>query len=339
MAVVRSANNSLDLLRLIAASLVLYSHQFVLLGWKEPTLFNWNTLGGLGVSVFFFLSGYLVWSSWSRDPDLHRFFRRRALRIFPGLCLLVVLTVFLVGPLVTRLSLPAYFGDTQTWRYLGNAVLWTSYVLPGVFLENPYPATVNGSLWTLPVEFFCYGTVAAAGWCARRWQRLEVPLVTAMILVVVLASWLGPARWGERLTTHFEMIVCFWWGVAYAVLTRLAVSSLQPTLRRWGLLLLLASIAIGPRGFERTAVLVCAALLVWIAMHSDMGAILTEKMGDLSYGMYIFAFPVQQGVVMWGRGQDWSFGVHLTWSFVLTGLLAYASWHLLEKKALRLKPS
>lgn len=300
--------------------------------------FGWNTVGGLGVSVFFFLSGFLVWSSWARDPDVYRFFLRRALRIFPGLWMLVLPTVVVLGPLLTPLPLPSYFENPQTWRYLGNAFLWTGYTLPGVFVDNPYPATVNGSLWTLPIEFFCYGIAVAVGCCVRRWPRWEVPLVLTAIICALCASWLGPSVLGERLNTHFEMIACFFWGAGYAVFSRLSDGVLSYRTRQWGLLLLLASSAMGARGFERTAVLICAASIVWGALHTDIGARVTDKLGDISYGVYIFAFPVQQCVVMWGRNRDWSLELHLIFSLVLTGIFAYASWHLVEKRALRLKP-
>lgn len=76
MAVV--GKNSVELLRLVAATFVLFSHQYALLGQPEPSFFGWTSFGGAGVTVFFFLSGVLVWSSWARDPDRGRFFVRRA---------------------------------------------------------------------------------------------------------------------------------------------------------------------------------------------------------------------------------------------------------------------
>ena len=333
------SRNSLDLLRLVAAALVLYSHQHVLLGLDEPTFFGWTTVGGLGVSVFFFLSGFLVWSSWVRDPDLYRFFLRRALRIFPGLWLLVVLTIFVLGPLLSDVSLSAYFGDTQTWRYLSNAWLLTRYTLTGVFTDNPYPAIVNGSLWTLPIEFFCYATLAVVGIWLRRFARWSVLWMLLAMSVAVAAAWLGPLQWGVRLTTHFEMVACFWWGVGYAAWTLIKDDAQKRKLFLWMALLLVTTVGLGSRGVERTAVLLCAASLVVMALHTNVGARLTDKLGDLSYGMYIFAFPVQQLLVFWGRNQEWSLELHLFLSLFLTSALAYISWHGLEKQALRLKPS
>ena len=128
--------NSFDLLRLLAAVLVLFSHQFTLLGSPEPSFFGLNTFGGIGVTIFFFLSGVLVWSSWERDPDLKRFFIRRSLRIVPGLWLAVILTILILVPAVSQLSWQHYFGSLDTWRYFITGIFINQHNLPGVFKDN-----------------------------------------------------------------------------------------------------------------------------------------------------------------------------------------------------------
>ena len=151
--------NSFDLLRLVAAALVLYSHQHALLGLAEPMLFNWTTLGGFGVAIFFFLSGFLVWSSWARDPDLKRFFIRRSLRIFPALWLAVLLTVLVVGVASSQLSTSDYFASSETWRYLSTGLLVVRQGLPSVFTDNPYPFAVEIYIYSGTVELpTCFRT-------------------------------------------------------------------------------------------------------------------------------------------------------------------------------------
>ena len=135
------------------------------------------------------------------------------------------------------------------------------------------------------------------------------------------------------------MVACFWWGVGYAAWTLIKDDAQKRKLFLWMALLLVTTVGLGSRGVERTAVLLCAASLVVMALHTNVGARLTDKLGDLSYGMYIFAFPVQQLLVFWGRNQEWSLELHLFLSLFLTSALAYISWHGLEKQALRLKPS
>lgn len=326
--------NSFDLLRLFAAALVLYSHQHVLLGHVEPELFGWTSFGGVGVSIFFFLSGFLVWSSWARDPDLKRFFVRRSLRIFPALWFVVLFSMLVLGPILSTLAVPDYFAAHESWRYLSTALLVVRRGLPGVFVDNPYPAAINGSLWTLPVEFLCYVSVALMGGLtlARRNWAMVFGLGLAVLAAAYGASLLGP-----RFITHLEMVALFWWGVMYGFVRERPASE-RKAWAMWIGLAFVAFLWLGSRGLERTGVLLFAAVLVIGAQRLPWGERVTEHLGDLSYGMYIFAFPVQQIVVMLGKSRDWSFSTHLSLSFLVTGLLAYVSWHVLEKRALTFKP-
>ena len=332
-----TGKNSLDLLRLVAATLVLYSHQHALTGQPEPSFFGWNTFGGAGVSIFFFLSGLLVWSSWERDPDLKRFFMRRSLRIFPALWVVVLVSVFLLGPLFSRLSVAEYFGASQTWRYLSTALLVVRNVLPGVFVDNPYPLAVNGSLWTLPVEFLCYVSVAILG--SVKIASKDILIAGALLIFVGLTSF-APMLIGVRFDSHFEMVAVFWWGVFYGYCSAypLPQTSHRRLTLALGLIALVIYSWVGPRGLDRTAMLAFAAALVHLGLRISSGAKLTDRIGDLSYGLYIFAFPVQQMLAQWSMGRGWSFGLSFGLSLALTIALAYASWHLVEKRALRFKP-
>lgn len=329
--------NSLDLLRLVAASLVLYSHQYALLGLPEPSFFGWTSFGGAGVTIFFFLSGLLVWSSWERDPDLKRFFLRRSLRIFPALGVVVIWSVFVLGPAFSNLRLPDYFASSETWSYLSTALLIPRNTLPGVFFDNPYPLAINGSLWTLRVEFLCYISMAVLGSVKVASKRQLIAL--NLLLTILLASF-APLITGFGFAPHFEMISMFWAGVFYGYCIQQPLNAILD--RKLTLVLVvavfLAFSLLGPRGVERMAMLVCAASLVYLALRLSIGAKLTDPLGDLSYGLYIFAFPVQQMVAHWGKGRDWSLGLSFALSFLVTSGLAFASWHLVEKRALLFKP-
>ncbi len=329
-----SKKNSFDLLRLFAALLVLFSHQHVLLGIEEPKMFGWTTFGGIGVSIFFVLSGFLVWSSWARDPDLKRFFIRRSLRIFPALWFVVLASVLVFGPFLSELSVLDYFASSGTWRYLSTALLLIRQGLPGVFTDNFFPLAVNGSLWTLPVEFLCYVLVALVGSIGlppRSW-----PMFLSLGLAVVAAAF-GSLLLGPRFVSHLEMVALFWWGVMYAFVRGRQGSEYKV----WAVAMSLFFVAfawLGSRGIERGGILVLVALVVLVAQRVSWGARITDRLGDLSYGMYIFAFPMQQMVVALGRNRGWTFATHLSLSLLLTSVLAYVSWHVLEKRALRFKP-
>jgi peptidoglycan/LPS O-acetylase OafA/YrhL len=164
-------------------------------------------------------------------------------------------------------------------------------------------------------------------------------MALCLLLTVLLAS-LGPQGVGARFSLHFEMGARFWMGALYGY-CRQRPWDTGPT--AWlslaiGLTALLAFLALGPRGAERTAMLMAAAGLVHLALRVSGGAKLTDRTGDLSYGVYIFAFPVQQVLAYVSQGRGWSFGASLALSLLATGVLAFASWHLVEKQALRFKP-
>ena len=330
--------NSLDLLRLVAAMMVLYSHQFVLMGQADPSFLGLTTFGGAGVTVFFFLSGLLVWSSWDRDPHLLRFFTRRSLRIFPALWVLVVCSLLLLGPVYSTLSLSGYFSDAETRAYLSTAFLVPRYTLPGVFGDNPYARVVNGSLWTLPVEFLCYVMVAALG--SLRGISKNSRMAVMLLIVILLASF-APSIIGLKFVPYFEMVVAFWAGAFYGYACKKTDQANPDHWFVWGVggVALTLFALLGPRGYERAAMLLLAAGLVIGAQRLTWGAVLTDRWGDLSYGFYIWAFPVQQMVVLTGRVHGWGWGASFAWSLFLTGVLACLSWHLVEKPVLRFKPA
>lgn len=325
--------NSLDLLRLLAAWMVLFSHQFALLGLPEPSFMGLNTFGGAGVAVFFFLSGSLVWSSWRRDAHWGRYLARRALRIFPALWLVVLLSAVVLGPVLTTLALPDYFEAQETRRYLLNGLLSIKYNLPGVFEDNALKA-VNGSLWTLPAEFLSYLLVGVWGWA--RWRGWPLRVALGVLLMVALSSWL----WSRHGVTkpELEVMALFWWGAAYGEYRWASQNGERWPWPVWFILLLALVVFAGMtyQGYQRSALMLLAAGAVHLSMQVSWGGVLLRRLGDVSYGVYIYAFPVQQTLIHLYPHE--SFMTHLCLSTLITLVLAYASWHFIEKVALRWKP-
>ena len=191
--------NNFDFVRFAAAFFVIYGHCNILFGYSPPLILGMN-ISSIGVTIFFSLSGFLVTDSWERQPRLTSFFIKRSLRIFPALIVVTLLTTFVLGPLMTRDVLSEYLRNPQTWDYLRNALLYISYSLPGVFAENIYKDAVNGSLWSLPPEFFCYICVAAIGLLPR-------PL--GILGVISAAIFLGAANLYQQ-WDHPEQILFLW---------------------------------------------------------------------------------------------------------------------------------
>lgn len=327
--------NNLDALRLVAAGLVLYGHSFALLGLREPLFLSSMTLGPLGVYIFFTISGYLVAESWDRDPNLVRFFARRGLRIFPGLAACVLLTVLVLGPALTTLPLAEYFASEHTRNYLRTIALYVSYYLPGVFATNPYPNAINGSLWSLPIEFAMYIVVAIVGLLgANRW--LYVALAIGSAAMTAGWAWRTETMVVVYATDLRQVFICgayFWVGAVFH----------KFGLRRWFSLSATLAAAAAMLCLEPWVPLLQMALWVLLPIvvlsfgfaHSPLLERLTRS-GDYSYGIYIYAFPVQQTVAHLRPG----IGIveYLIWCTAGTLVLAVLSWHLVERRALALKP-
>lgn len=209
---VNEHSNNFDAIRLMAALLVLVSHQLFLLGRTQPFIAG-RTLGEIGVFVFFVISGYLVAESWCRDPHLVRFGLRRFLRIWPALAVATVL-IALAGILITTLPVDGYIGYA-TWHFIvRNLQLRIVYDLPGVFATSPAGAmsAVNGSWWSIPLEMKCYLYLAVLGLIGLR-RRWFVVLALATVVFLYARTLPGHSAANDSHNLRFLCIAYFLSGV------------------------------------------------------------------------------------------------------------------------------
>lgn len=295
-------NNNFNAIRMLAAFAVLAGHAWPLTGHEPPVLIH-----AYGVWAFFALSGYLITASMGRRDPID-YIVARALRILPALVVCVTLTVLVLGPLITTTP-DVYFQHPFTRQFwLWNiSLIKDVQFLPGVFLDNPYPGVVNGSLWTIPWEVRCYIIVLCCGLLGR---LQLVPFVVATWIVardefdhksLMLASFaLGSALYS------FAAKPRLLWLLVFSALSCLDEIFLVPAL---ALGVLYLGQLDGP----------------WIAYN---------KIGDYSYGLYLWAFPVQQIVSSFGVTSPW---VNIIVATPLTLVLAVLSWHLVERRPLARK--
>ena len=176
-----------DVIRILAALMVVFSHAFTTTGTHEPQPIHFGhslgvTWGHIGVAIFFTTSGYLVAQSWQRQPEGFWFLAKRVMRIWPAFLVTIVLSVLVVGPIATDWSLRSYFTSSQSWGYLfHNAVMSPiTFRLPGVFRHQPLNG-VNGSLWTLPYEIGAYLALLVLGMLRLvRWWLLAGVLAVGL---------------------------------------------------------------------------------------------------------------------------------------------------------------
>lgn len=326
-------SNAFDAIRLVAAGTVIAGHAWPLTGMPDPPRVGGIAIFHLAVYVFFSLSGYLVGTSWIRDARPLPFLLRRASRIFPALALVVLLTIFVVGPLATTLPLPDYFASPVSWGYWQNLTLLATYDLPGVFTELPRPV-VNGSLWTLGPEFTCYLGVLGVGLATRlvpqRHRGWVASVAFALLAVALAVVSLIPDAVPDSLQATTRAMTFFATGAALA----------QPRLVRFPArpaILLAAAWALGVLLTDVPDIVWCWIALPYLVLavgsRSIAGVRRAGRFGDLSYGMYLWGFPVQQLVVLFVPGVPLPVDILIV--LVATGGIALASWHLVEAPALR----
>ena len=327
--------NNLDALRLAAAGMVLLSHQFALTRLPHPTVGGID-VGTLGVSIFFVLSGMLVTRSWQSDPHLLRFAARRLLRIWPALALCVLVTALVVGPWLGTLAPADYFASDGLYAFVWNNLRFrVVYTLPGVFESNPYPGTVNGSLWTIPIEVMCYACIALVGLLgvlARGWMLPVLAACLACWLELRAAGVVGQSTPGQNL--KYGLLLVFLIGACAQRSQALWMARPLP----WVLACVAVSAAAlaADRVFWATS---AGAVLVvcWAYRSATPWLRRAGRFGDLSYGLYIYGFLVQQSLLSLGMA-TWGLAAGFAAALVVSLACAWVSWHAVERPALRYKP-
>lgn len=284
------------------------------------------------VPMFFCLSGFLVTGSALRTQSVRVFLTYRGLRIFPALAVEVALSALLLGPWLTSLPLNEYFSSKQFFSYFGNIIGAVRMVLPGVFLDNPHPDVVNGSLWTLQPEFYCYllmaGLMASTVVYRRNWYGWTFMAAAATLSMLAALSGLGNP--GDLLPPNVILYYFFVGIAAYHWKDRIPVHPLLfagAAMLTWWML--------PQQGMSYLAALPLTYCTLWLGMLKLPRLPLLQK-GDYSYGIYLFNFPIQQSLVhLFPQLETW--WLLLLCAAPLTLLFAAASWHWIEKPALRLK--
>jgi peptidoglycan/LPS O-acetylase OafA/YrhL len=327
-----SRQNGFDHVRLGAAVCVLYSHHFALWGRPEPgTLIG--SYGGLGVAIFLALSGYLVSQSFASDPNPGRFMARRLLRIMPGLVANVALCALVLGPLLTSLPLASYLLHPQMHEFLlANIGFSPRFALPGVFADAPSGPSVNGSLWTLPFEMAAYLLLAALGTLLgpRRLRWACPPL--CLLAAAAAVAW-QPADpvvvWANDLRHLPRFLLYFLIGATLAQVDSRWLET------RWILALPVAFVLVQ---HDVARHLIGVLLTLALAIHIGRSPIPARfaLRHDRSYGVYLYAFPVQQLVI--SKFGALGFWPTMALALAITWACAGLSWRFIEAPMLRFKP-
>ena len=366
--------NNFNLMRVVLAISVIFSHCYpikyglevldptahFLRDQKDLPMDHAIDLGHLAVYGFFVISGYLVTMSWQRSLGIWDYLKKRILRIYPGFVIVSLLCALIVGPLAAD-NTAAYWHQlgTEGLTFFPRLIL-LDLTVPPVFIHMPVSGAMNGSLWTIPFEFQCYLLVVLLGLASLRASRfipsnirraLPATLFAGAYLAYFLycsgslAAMPGLLRLNEfsfagRILTKIgashglgsRMYLYFISGMCLYLYRRIIPFRLP--LAIVALAALLASIYVLPV-IAYVLPLAGSYLLLYIAfLPSPFSRVGTKH--DLSYGLYLYAFPVQQLLVHYFDAQL-SIAALFFSALIVTAGLAFLSWKFIEAPSLRLK--
>lgn len=328
--------NSFSVVRLFCALAVVVSHSFLLVtgsGAADPLAWASVDLGQVAVNTFFFLSGLMLARSYSLRPNLLTFFRARALRILPALIASGLVVALLIAPFGTHHTFSGYYEELRTWLYpAASATLFEEATLTDVFAFGTQPGEINRPLWTIKYELLAYaafGIAAALGFMRHKAVVLTALAVFAGLFVAIDFVVVGESPLGSVL----RFGSCFLLGVAahqFATHIRLKAWIAVALIGGW---LVLDDSVVGP---ALSIVAIAYAALVIGALRFP---VLTREArnADLSYGLYLYAWPVQQALLPFVLGTSLGVVGHLALTIIVGGTLAALSWHFVERPALALK--
>jgi len=330
----------------VFAVLVIFSHSFVLgLGpnASEP-LYQLTrgqvTLGSLSVWAFFCISGFLITQSWSRSPSPLKFIHRRVARIYPGYIVAALFGALIVAPLAADpMSSPAI----SPLDFLMRTILLKEFRSQHVFSHNAFPYALNGSLWSVPYEFWCYIGIlllGVAGMLRRRWFVAALfAAVIAWHLYLSITVWVP----GGKILGVIFGFPLFWATVLPFFLAGSlfhlfgGVTLLRKRLMIAALVILIASNFI-PHALIVTLPLCGSYLLLGLAYLPLLRPLNLGRFGDFSYGTYLYAFPIQQLIASYGGGTMEPVKLFLLSAPLSVGVGAL-SWFLVERHFLSRSPS
>lgn len=334
--------NNFNLMRIVAAVCVLISHSFVL-STGNPEVEPLKSLvgislGTLSVDFFFVCSGFLVCGSYLQRRSILLFAKARALRIFPALIAMLLLTTLFVGVFVSTHGARVFFNDPQTWWYLAkNTVLFfgVEYRLPGTFESTPYAYAVNGSLWTLPHEVRAYFAIALICWFGLRFipESLFRLFITSICISIIGIDTIFACLNIKLPYHHFFHLFGLFSAGAVLLMFNYHRSKYLVATSFVSLLILMLSGYLGV--FKLTHSLVLPLLVIGIAYLPINIFRSFNRFGDYSYGVYVYAFPIQQSLVYFFPSI--TIVPMIIWALLLSFFAAILSWHLVEKPFLKLK--
>lgn len=320
--------NALTLWRLVLATGVVFWHSWPLTGHEIRYAPVARLLSDMFADGFFVISGFLITAAWIRRPHLKEYWASRLLRIFPGLWVCLLAIAFIIAPIAAKIQHTSVTLASELGYFANNALLNVAYIgIDGTPTGVPYPGVWNGSIWTLFFVLLCDVMVSVLGIVGLLKRRWTIPT-----LFVLAICWCAYVSYTPPLHSWPQMLARF----SVVFLAGAMFYQYQDKIpARWSLVALCAAI-VAASGFTQNYRAIGALPLAYVIIVS--GALIRKARlrNDFSYGVYIYAFPIQQLLATCGLAPLNPFAF---FAIATTAVMPVAalSWFVVEKQAAALK--
>ena len=334
--------NNFDFLRLVLATFVIITHAYHLSNdnlteWLRDLTNNQVTFSYLGVKGFFVISGYLIFQSLIRSKGLLDYYWKRILRLFPALLVVLILTVIL-APFVYENELVPFLSNTDVWTYIPNnlSLYKSQYFISGIFENNPYKGAINGSLWTIRYEFTMY-VILSFLYIIRKKEALLKITLGCSFLALLIGNWFFKDFFANKgFIVGADLLLdlgVFFIGGSFLASLKIEGNKYFKILGMLSFIMILVGLFFNE--FNVVKYITLPIFITYFGLQSTpiINSIGT-RIGDLSYGIYIYGFPVQQTLYYYFES---NYIELMIYGFLISVLFGYLSWHLIEVKALKYK--
>lgn len=332
-------NNNFDFLRFFFAFIVLLVHLSILSGIKEIEFIRHYLSSYISVTAFFIISGYLIAKSYVETSNLSRYFLKRAARLLPAYVFVIMASAMFLS-VISSQSLSEYFSNSQFYRYLFANLTFQNYLqpcLPGVFDSNVFGCDVNGALWTLKIEVAFYLTLPFVIYFGNKLKNKFVFFISIYLLSILYKlgfEYIGEKYQLHQLTFLSRQLPGFY---SYFISGVMIYYLKKPFLENKNKLVIIAFIAfLTERHFgSEIFTPMSLSVLVFYVAFSFRWLNNFAKFGDISYGVYIYHYPIINMAVYFGLFNSLNVIISSSIVVLIIILISFISWHLLEKPFLQ----
>lgn len=321
--------NNFDLLRLLLAFTVFLGHCYALTGSSALRFIDYVLNSERAIQGFFVISGFLIFMSYEKSRSIVEYYKKRVRRLYPAYAFAII--YFLIAfSLISTERFANYFTSIKLYKYLIDNLLFLNFLqpsLPGVFQDHINSA-VNGALWTLKIEVMFYVSVPFIVFLLRRFDK-RIVFAAIYILSCLYLYCFRNIYISEILARQLPGQLSYFCagGMCYYYSEYFQKYSSQ--------LILMAIAGYIAHYFINMFYLlpiIMSIIVIYFAISfyylGNFG-----KYGDVSYGVYIYHFPIIQLLIWFGIFKYNPF-IGVIIAAIILILLSLFSWHFIEKKYL-----